>query len=226
MPSAVSGVALQRGSEVGRFVGLVFIMSTSVNQHSVNPFASPTVAAPAPSKDKPCRLTEKSLAEISRCCCVADCAFLLTVICFQVAYGGWFIDSYMVLQYVLVAYIICSFLLWFAMVALTFRTKIAADIFMAFLLLPFPVLGALVFLTIRLGLGETMIKNGFRPRLFGFSQDHDQRKAMKADPAYRPSVKFERDGSKRKIVFSLCDVAFALGAICPVVPVVLQTLSR
>lgn len=203
-------------------------MSTSASNQSLNPFASPAVAeaisVPASSPKKNGRLTEKTLAAISRCCCVADCSFLLTVICFQMSYCPWYNVSYMFQQHVLIAYTVFSFLLWFAVVAIAFRTLVAGDIFMAFFLLPIPGLGALVFLAIRLGLAEKMVQNGFRPRLFGFARDSEQRRAMEADPEYRPNVKFELDGSKRKKVFSLCDITFILGTICVVVPIAMPIL--
>jgi len=182
------------------------------------------ISVPGPSRKRTGRLTEKTLAAISRCCCVADVSFLVTVICFQLAYFPWFPTSYMFKQYVLVASVVFTFLLWFAMVAIAFRTLAAGDIFMSFFLLPIPGLGALIFLAIRLGLAETMVKNGFRPQLFGFARDADQRSAMEADPDYRPNAKFELDGSKRKKVFSLCDISFILGVICMLGPPLFELL--
>jgi len=48
-----------------------------------------------------------------------------------------------------------------------------------------------------------LLSNGYRPRIVGAHPDSDERAEMDANPSYRPSMTFNRDGSKRKLPSSL-----------------------
>ncbi len=192
-------------------------MSTTFNEPDINPYAAPVVGVGSRAiPDSPgfivSRLSGNALQKINRYTCAADCFYFLSVVCWMMMFA-WF-TSYMFQQYVLIAYAVVVFVLWFSTCAASLTSKNYAAAIAAVFVLPIPLLGTLIFLVARLLVKKTMINNGYRPRLIGFALDEEERKAMDADPLYYPSEKFHIDGSKRSQVYSLGECTLFLPILC------------
>ena len=68
---------------------------------------------------------------------------------------------------------------------------------------PVPLFGLIIFFGARTQACRFLIWNGYKPGVLGASPDHAEIVAMNADPNYRPSAWYDRNGVKRKTVLSL-----------------------
>lgn len=98
---------------------------------------------------------------------------------------------------------VCTLIAWICFM----RMVVACDDFdwvsMAMTLcFPIPVIGLLIFIARKQQVNRFLIWNGYKPGFIGASPDAEEIRLMNADPHYRPSAYYDRNGSRRRLQWS------------------------
>jgi len=104
---------------------------------------------------------------------------------------------------------VCFLISWIFTIGLVFQCRGVGTLLMA-LIIPVPILGSFAFLGCITHTRQTFIVNGYEPGFLGASPDEAERVAMAADPIYRPSLNFDKQGDKRNLTAAMTHILLAI----------------
>jgi len=179
-------------------------MPTTFETNDQNPFAAPIGlhgTAKQQSLSRPVRASERKLRAVNRLVMAAELSFIAGTCAFGLAayFRGEETSEISMLVFwgTLIVF-------WYSVVAGLLRPN-GNSVMVTPFLLPIPFLGTVAFLAAKEDIRKFMIANGYRPRVFGFSRDTDERKKLEQAPNYQPSQSTHLDGTQRRYIFSLSE---------------------
>lgn len=186
-----------------------------MSDESFNPYASPMVgtALSPPERVRGYgRLSESSLKTAIGLMIICEMTFAagwLLFVAGMVASLGWGFDYAIAVAW---GSFVCFLIAWVITGILMIQCREIGMLLIA-LFVPFPLLGSLAFLACINHTRQTFLVNGYTPGFLGASPDEAEREAMAAEPFYRPSLKFDRQGEKRSLRATLSHIVVAIAAL-------------
>lgn len=123
-------------------------------------------------------------------------SWLLMVVYWTSGFSGIYLG-----EFFLPGALLLALVAWITTLMLT--TACQSGMFLIALTMCVPYIGAVPFLGCINYARRFLIWNGYRPGIVGAQPDLVELAAMEANPNYRPSARFNKDGSKRRLPVSL-----------------------